>query len=410
MQDAELLLDGQCLICFDVHLNADLQDQLTDVQKNFCGAVLKDSQPFEKNAVATGVVFCGNVGRFRQEIETPFDKNDMLIISDLSYNFEQHDRVVSVGEIPINIHGVGLYFRKLFGWESGYFDEIVQSHRFQKLTESNKPGSSYRTGIYLSKVEPGKVPDELRFDLLRCSTNLDGPTENFRKVDDRILAKVNEQASRYFSNAATFNHVLAQIYENSSLVTEKVTREKKARISSHSDKTKDMPENGMIAFCTFYDKSIDEISKPSKTDRYDLVYKNASVLTRLRFRLKDNVRDKNQLADEFTISLYPNSAFMIPLSTNRLYTHAIVPPNLPVSKIPTRLGYVVRCSNAPATHMDGKTYLTTARDKIPLESPSDQDRLSLKRLYFQENTSDQAVDYGIIPFSMNQGDYKKPSI
>jgi len=81
---------------------------------------------------------------------------------------------------------------------------------------------------------------------------------------------------------AELNHVLAQVYHNTAASTgaggvegHVSTKEKKARIKSHSDKTKDMPVNGVMAVCTFYS---DDIAQKAKvTPDGDYVYKNGSV-------------------------------------------------------------------------------------------------------------------------------------
>lgn len=69
-----------------------------------------------------------------------------------------------------NIHNVGFYFKDFFD-NKDYFNLIEKSHNFQSLTESNKVGEAYRKGIYLTKVD--KNNDHIKFNLLRCSTNLD---------------------------------------------------------------------------------------------------------------------------------------------------------------------------------------------------------------------------------------------
>jgi hypothetical protein len=51
-----------------------------------------------------------------------------------------------------NYHNVGIYFKSFFDATSDYFNLIKDSHEFQCLTESNKNGVAYRTGIYLSNV------------------------------------------------------------------------------------------------------------------------------------------------------------------------------------------------------------------------------------------------------------------
>src|SRR4029079_302177 len=126
--------------------------------------------------------------------------------------------------------------------------------------------------------------------------------------------------------------------------------EKKAKIKKHSDKTKDMPLNGLIVFCTFYKDHLNNKNiQKSKNDAFDYCYKDTSVLTRLRFELKKTVNNSN-LKRKFDVILYPNSVFIMSLSTNRLYTHEIVPSTLPIDMIPTRMGYVVRCSKMDAIY------------------------------------------------------------
>lgn len=111
---------------------------------------------------------------------------------------------------------------------------------------------------------------------------------------------------------------------------------------AHADKTKDMPTNGLMAFCTFYD-DLSHLT-PLADDPFDLGVpfkkKVCSALTKLRFRLKDCVAQRAgcMLAKQFDVPLYPNSVFFMPLSTNRLYTHEICPAEfVTADKLPTRL-------------------------------------------------------------------------
>jgi len=143
----------------------------------------------------------------------------------------------------------------------------------------------------------------------------------------------------------------------------------------------------------------------SKVDMYDYRYKDASVLTRLRFRLKKEVRS-TVLAKTFDVVLYPNSVFLMSLKTNRLYTHEIAPPNVPVNKIPTRMGYVIRCSNAEAVYRDSKTVLLNREMDLDLEEPTEEEVIRLKGLYYKENITTEMVEYTGFKFSLNSGDYK----
>src|SRR6476661_371128 len=118
--------------------------------------------------------------------------------------------LVDRGRVPVHVHGVGVYYRRFFDPGFDHFNRICAEHEFQALTESTKPGTAHRTGIYLTPVE--QDDDGLHFRLLRCSTNLSGPTENFRATDLRIVDALNQEAGFIFENHAPLNHVLAQIY------------------------------------------------------------------------------------------------------------------------------------------------------------------------------------------------------
>jgi hypothetical protein len=168
-----------------------------------------------------------------------------------------------------------------------------------------------------------------------------------------------------------------------------------------------MAQEGLITFCTFYDKTNLEHLSPSKTDKFDWVYKKISGLTRLLFKLKSTVND-NSLIKEFSVTLYPNSVFSIPLSTNRLYTHEIRPSALNIDKTPVRMGYVIRCSNLEAVYQNDKTFIKENGHLIKLEQMNNENMENLRDSYYKENKFEKSVDYGKIHFSMNSGDYKKP--
>jgi len=322
------------------------------------------------------------------------------------------------------VHNVGVYFRKLFSAENDYFDDLTRQHEFQKLRESNKPTPAFRTGIYLTPVSLDEKKEEVNFRLLRCSTNLNGPSENFRTADLAIVDKVNKMTEHFFEEKTKLNHVLAQVYHNSKSSHRK---EKKATISQHSDKIEDMPAEAVIAFVTFYqsyykNKFNDErlkLIKSSKEDPFDWTYDHVSVLTILRFKLKSPLTTvtraaAKQFVKQFDVVLYPNSVFIMSLSTNRLYTHEIVPSVLPIDRIPIRMGYVVRCSNTEAVFdiRRNQTYLVGKDNKYTkLETPDKEGIKNLKNKYFEQNVTDNLVVYPpIIPFSLNEGDYTKPNL
>lgn len=389
METENNLLHGKHILCISGHVtNWDIDFEY--MKNNFCGQVV--SEIADLNCPDIIIYLCGDISSCNM-INL---NNTINVIDEYSYNYEafiDSINLINIGCIPINIHNVGVYFPKLFNPDKDYFNLIQNEHQFQTLTESNKQSNAFRSGLYLTNIQ--EQNNELHFNLLRCSSNFSGPTDNFRDTDHEIVNQINCIAEQFYEQKTNFNHVLAQIYEN-----KKIDQiEKKAKIKEHSDKTKDMPKNGLIAFCTFY--------KDFMNKKFDV--NGTSVLTKLRFRLKKTITD-SELVKSFDVVLYPNSVFMISLSTNRLYTHEIIPSVLPIDRIPVRMGYVIRCSKTKAVYKDDKTYMYQNDDCVLLEEPTDDKIKELKDLYYQENTTHDMVYYNNFNFSLNKGDYTKPLI
>jgi hypothetical protein len=86
----------------------------------------------------------------------------------------------------------------------------------------------------------------------------------------------------------------------------------------------------------------------------------------------------------------------------------IIPSSLPIDNIPTRLGYVIRCSNKVAVYKENQTFIFDNEKLIKLEEPEKSSIRELKTLYFKENTTEEMIEYNGFNFSLNDGDYKKP--
>lgn len=400
-EENRIAKDKNVLIVLNNH--QEINEELQYLIDNFCGIVVYDLNADFNNKK---IYICGDLHNIGE------DSPCLNIIKEFSVNDEdiskEKSKVISLGEVPVIISNSGVYFRKLFHDEN-IFEKVCSEHHFQELTESDKESKALRKGIYLSQVtnESGKDgKEELHFNLLRCSSNLTGPTDNFRETDRKIITLLNRCAEETFGYKTKLNHALVQIYENKKKTTD-AGKEVKARIKAHSDKTKDMPKEGLIAFCTFYDDSNSKHLKPSETDPFDVCYKQTSALTRLHFRLKKTVEDES-LQKEFTVTLYPDSAFIIPLSTNRLYTHEIRPSILSVEQIPIRMGCVVRCSNLEAVYRDHRTYIKEDDEYIMLKQMTPEMQAELRSSYYEENMTENKVKYNKTHFSMNSGDYEKP--
>lgn len=366
------------------------QDAREDLAEHFFGRVVREVPA----ATAAPLYVCGNV---RDTALPPGAR----VIEDLSNGFEALGAGVErvrAGQVPRSVHGLGVLYPAYFG-DSDLFASIAAEHEFQALTESTKPSHALRTAIYLSDVQ--RRDDGLHFHLLRCSSNLAGPTDNFRPTDRRILNLLNASVEALFERPVRLNHVLAQIYRNDRGVSGK---ERKATIGAHSDKTKDMSRDGVMAFCSFYDA--DELARLNRIGLFDRGYRGQSGLMSLQFKRKG---DDPSYPASFSVPLYPNSVFFMPLSTNRLYTHALRASPLDSNRSATRMGYVVRCSAQKAVFVGGRTHLEQEGQLVPL-APMDVDGIrALRRDYLEENRTDAPVDYGRVEFSMNAGDYLRPN-
>lgn len=395
--------DKNILIVLEKNTSSNLE--LNNLIEKFCGIVVNDFSEIKTSLADKIIYVCGDIDQLYNNDHT------FYVIKELSTNYQNYKdnnlQFTTLGEVPLLIRNVGIYYRNMFG-DSDFFNAIKSEHLFQELTESNKESKALRKGIYLTEIEKEEKDDSelLHFRLLRCSSNFTGPTDNFRKTDQIIVNTLNNAIKYTFEQETKVNHVLAQIYENK-IKSDNNAKEVKSKIKAHSDKTKDMSKDGIIAFCTFYDKSNFDHLTQSKEDRYDWFYKKASGLTKLHFKLKNTVSDLD-LEKEFSVTLYPNSAFLIPLSTNRLYTHEIKPSVLNVDQIPIRMGYVARCSNLEAVYMNDQTYIKENNSFIKLEQMTSDTMIELRNSYYEENISEKKIEYGKIHFSMNSGDYEKP--
>ena len=412
----------------------------------FCGIVVRDAAQLlsiDDLGVFRNIYIIGDVGEaltacnFAAETPTLHADCCVCAVREFTHNIPDDMRVVPLGLVPRLIPGIGVFYPGAFEAPGDLFRDVLSQHKFCELTESTKASFAYRKGVYITEVTPlskrrdaaavldrgaaandmedvedvsaasASSPTGLEFKLLRCSTNFSSPTENCRPADATIMRTVNELARSNYENAAQLDHALAQVYYNSIVEG----KEKKARISSHSDKTKDMPRNALMAFVTLYD--IDEASKATLDCRgFDVLYRGRSALTQLVWREKEGSR-------VIRVTLYPGSVLLVSMDTNRLYTHEIQPSILPVTKIPVRLGYVVRCSSTVAVHADGKTMLRSGRDAdsfVDLRRPTAADMLELKAHYARENASIEVIKYTssthgvLIPYSMNAGDYLAPRL
>jgi hypothetical protein len=212
------------------------------IKDNFCGIIISDINEFNKHTKQPNTLLyvCGDIKEIVNQISI-INIKIINVVEELSNNYELIDiyQLISLGEVPINMFNVGVFFRKFFNSDKDYYNSITNEHQFQTLGMGHKPGVAYRKGIYLTKVDEielikGQSCDEIKFKLLRCSTNLNGPTDNFRLTDNEVVNKVNNISKFFYffrdGEGIELNHVLAQTYHNTVLKN----KARKAKIAEHS--------------------------------------------------------------------------------------------------------------------------------------------------------------------------------
>ena len=402
---AASLAPKQALVCLDCDTLP--SSDLFELFDHFFGPVLRsrDDAGLVAALVGCSVVYvAGDVCAAVDWLSAHVDASAVRVVSEYSTNYDAAAcTCVASGQLPRRVPGIGVLYPSYF--ENSLYGDVAGAHTFADLTESNKPSDgSYRKGVYITRATP--EPDgSIAFKLLRCSTNFANPTDACRPVDDRIIGDVNAMAACCFDGAVELNHVLAQVYTN--VVTD--GKQRKARIPSHSDKTKDMPSHGLIAFVSLYEFNP---AVAYTREGYDVRRHGMSALTTLRWA------EKGGAGRKVDVLLSPGSVLLVSLEVNRLFTHEIKPSALPVDLLPTRLGYVVRCSKTDALHAaDGATYIVTAAgERVALRKPTHDDMSELRTLYFLENSTSDVIVYSsathgdVVPYSMNAGDYMAPRL
>src|SRR5262245_51251628 len=117
----------------------------------FAGTVVTDPSAERLDLAGKAVYLCGDVSR-----ATALDLSAaarVLVIREGSHGHTAGDLpwpVVGLGRVPIDVHGLGVYYRCFFDPEIDYVERIRGEHTFQSLTESTKPATAHRTGIYLT--------------------------------------------------------------------------------------------------------------------------------------------------------------------------------------------------------------------------------------------------------------------
>ena len=128
---------------------------LSDLLTHFCGSVVTSCADITLIDEKQRIYIVGDLTKLTSGFH---ESVELLVVKEFSFNVEHINnnafKLISHGQVPLNIHNAGVYYRKLFDDERDYFTSIKAEHNFQQLTESNKPSTALRKGIYISKVTP----------------------------------------------------------------------------------------------------------------------------------------------------------------------------------------------------------------------------------------------------------------
>ena len=246
--------------------NLDIFNKNIEIQY-FLGVILFEIFDFEelKNK---RIYFCGDV---KKNLNLLQKFSNINIIYELSTNFDNYIKdsytFISIHKIPLNIHNVGVFYKSLFS-NKNYFEKIQQEHNF---------------------------------------------TNNLKNIDYEIINIINNEIKYNFTQSIELNNIFIQTYNTN---------------MDYFNKNINIEENGVIVFCTFYEKEPE-----FKT-----------FLSEIKFKLKDKIMYP-EFQEEFTLTLWNNSVFIIPQKTNMLYTYEIIQPEFLSKHIPKRINYIISYFN-----------------------------------------------------------------
>lgn len=133
MTENTLNLESNLLLCIEIDSDKLDWSEYTTLKKQFCGRVV--DVPYDDIAVMDlvetgskgGMYACGNIGILFELGRDVLEK--VSVVEELSWNVigSDHVRYATLGEVPINVHNVGVYYRDCLGSE--YFGELAAISR-----------------------------------------------------------------------------------------------------------------------------------------------------------------------------------------------------------------------------------------------------------------------------------------
>ena len=133
MSESSLLTSKHILICTYDKFSPELDYLL----ENFCGIVLRTTivNDIYHKEPDRNIYLCGNADVNYDQVVGNIEFKTFYVIRQFSHNYDEahtHYKCIDIGNVPVNIYNVGVYFRRLFGIsDRDYFDLIQSEHKFQ---------------------------------------------------------------------------------------------------------------------------------------------------------------------------------------------------------------------------------------------------------------------------------------
>jgi len=106
-------------------------EEIEYLKKNFFGIVVTELDDITTFPLDRIVYLCGDIQKAIDIIKYNDIKfTSINIIEELSTNFGElleNAKLINVGQVPLNIYGVGIYFRKYFPDNANYFNQKFSS-------------------------------------------------------------------------------------------------------------------------------------------------------------------------------------------------------------------------------------------------------------------------------------------
>ena len=135
-----LIVDKHVLICIDENEDLVKSNELEYVKTNFCGFVESNGSNIKNHNLDNRIYLSGNIQLIYNSSDKLVNKS-VNIIRETSYNFEQIENLqynlTSLFEVPVCIHGVGVYFRNMFESSKDYFSLLDFEEYVILLDERN---------------------------------------------------------------------------------------------------------------------------------------------------------------------------------------------------------------------------------------------------------------------------------